>query len=168
MAYLTVRIKGVEGYSKVRLDKDRVVVGRSSDCGLPVAHASVSREHCAVLRVAGADDAWEVEDLGSANGTAVNKQKLAGRVRLAERDIIAAGQARITFHAGSADAVEAAVDLQLAGADGPVRRRAEGDPPEAVPCAGCGAWLSIAHRVGGDRHTCPRCGREAVVPTLVG
>jgi len=44
MAFVTIRIKGVEGYSRTSLDKDRLVVGRSSSSDLPIKHTSISRE----------------------------------------------------------------------------------------------------------------------------
>src|SRR5882672_7945614 len=47
-----------------------MVIGRSADqCELVVAHATVSRRHA---RLSVADEALQVEDLGSTNGTAVN------------------------------------------------------------------------------------------------
>lgn len=165
MAYLTVRIKGVEGYSKSQLDKDRLVVGRAATCDVVIKHSSISREHCALVRQG---EAWQVEDMGSANGTQINKVKIDKTAPVKEKDIIACGQARMTFHAGSQKDVEAAVDLNLEeGSDGPVRRRGAEDPPEAVPCGGCGAWLSIAHRIAGDTQVCPRCSHKNVVPNLV-
>jgi pSer/pThr/pTyr-binding forkhead associated (FHA) protein len=169
MAYLTVRIKGVEGYSRVPLDKERMVVGRSSTCDIPIKHSSISREHCALVRGGTVEaPAWRVEDLGSANGTLVNKAKVPGQQNLNERDIIALGQARLTFHTADASEVEAAIDINLGeGADGPVRKRGAEDPPEAVPCSACGTWLSIAHRVAGEHQPCPRCKADNIVPNLV-
>ncbi len=167
MAYLTIRIKGVESYSRQALDKDRIVLGRASAADLPIKHSSISREHCAFVRQG---ETWLVEDLGSANGTMVNKVKITERTALNERDIVAAGHARLTFHAAAMPAVEAAVDLNLneAGEDagGPTRRRGENDPAEATACASCGGWFSIAHRMAGDRMECPRCRHDNLVPAL--
>jgi predicted component of type VI protein secretion system len=165
MAYLTIRIKGEEGYTRAPLDKERSVLGRASASDLPVKHTSISREHCAFVREG---DAWFVEDLGSSNGTWLNKAKVNGRAALSERDVVKCGQGRFTFHAGALGAPEVAVDLDLDD-DGPAvprHARAATDPAEAVPCADCGLWLSIAHRQAGDRLRCPRCQREAVVPVL--
>src|SRR5450432_1594132 len=112
MAYLTIRIKNTDGFSQTDLTKDRMVVGRASKTDVPIQHTSISREHFALVREG---DGWLVEDLGSSNGTWVNKVKVAGRIAIKERDIVKAGQARFTFHAGNrgdADA-EAAVDIGI-------------------------------------------------------
>lgn len=171
MAFLTVRIKGTEGYTRVALSKDRMVLGRASAADIPIKHTSISREHCALVREG---DRWQVEDLGSANGTWVGRTKVASRMPLEERAIIKVGQARLTFHAGelseaAAEAIEVSTeeDGPGGGPAGPERRRAAGDPPEAIPCAGCGLWFSIAHRLAGETMACPRCGQQATIPVLV-
>lgn len=169
MAYVTIRIKGADGHSFTELNKDRMVLGRSSRTDLPIKHTSISREHCAFVQENGV---WYIEDLGSSNGTWVGKDKLAGRRELKERDIVKAGHARLTFHAGARGAAdEAAVDLALDDdpADaprGPVRTPGADDPPEAVPCQHCGGWFSIAHRLAGDEMDCPRCGKRNTVPAM--
>jgi pSer/pThr/pTyr-binding forkhead associated (FHA) protein len=168
MAFVTVRIKGTEGYTRSALDKERVVVGRSSSTDLPIRSTTISREHCALERQEGR---WFVVDLGSSNGTRVGDQRLDahGRRELQERDIIKAGKARLTFHAGSLTEAElAAVEVgDDDEPDAPRRVRGADDPPEACPCAFCGGWFSIAHRTAGDRMDCPRCGKSNLVPELV-
>jgi len=49
------------------------VIGRSRNCGLQIASASISRKHCE-LRIS--DDAVSVVDLGSSNGTFVGSERL--------------------------------------------------------------------------------------------
>ncbi len=173
MAFVTIRIKNVDGFSRADLAQDRVTVGRSSSATLPVKNNTLSREHCAFVREG---DRWLIEDLGSQNGTWVNKTKVLAKTPLNERDIVKAGQARLTFHSGAqpaageagADGDDAAIDLALedgeAGPLAPVRTRGEFEPPEAAPCTGCGAWMSIAHRLAGDEMPCPRCGHTNTVP----
>jgi hypothetical protein len=169
MAYVTIRIKGADGHSFNELTKDRMVLGRSSRTDLPIKHTSISREHCAFVRE---QDVWFVEDLGSSNGTWVNKDKVNGRQQLGERDIVKVGHARLTFHAGERGAGdEAAVDIGLDDdpaevAAGPVRTSGSDDPPEAIPCAHCQGWFSIAHRSSGDAMDCPRCGKPNTVPSM--
>ncbi len=53
-------------------------VGRAHQCGVVVEHPSVSKEHARLDR---GDGGLVVEDLGSTNGTFVNGQKLAARVK---------------------------------------------------------------------------------------
>lgn len=176
MAFVTIRIKGAEGYTRSTLDKDRMVLGRASASNLPIKHTSISREHCALVReTVDGGERWFVEDLGSANGTWVNKERLPveGRKELAEKDVIKAGKARLTFHVGSLAEAEAAVELSAReeggeeGADAPQRRVGADDPPEAIPCQTCNGWMSIAHRLAGETMACPRCGQTAIVPELV-
>ncbi len=174
MAFVTIRIKGVEGYARTSLDKDRLVVGRASAAGIPVKHTSISREHFALVREgAGTDERWLVEDLGSANGTRINESLVTGRVPLKEKDIVKAGQARLTFHAGSLADAEAAIELNSddegagAGPSGPQRKIGSDDPPEAVTCNDCQGWFSIAHRMSGESMSCPHCGKPQLVPELV-
>src|SRR5947209_7744657 len=137
MAFVTIRIKGSEGYTRVALGKERMVLGRASEADVPIKHTSISREHCAFVREG---DGWAVEDLGSSNGTWVNKNKVAGKVVLAEKDIVKAGKARLTFHLGDMDAPEAVIDLSShddeddeneGDAEAPVRALAPDEPRDA-------------------------------------
>ena len=169
MAFVTIRIKGSEGYSRTALDKERMVLGRSSSADLTLRNTTISREHCAFVR---SGDGWAVEDLGGANGTWVNQERLpaGGRRDLAERDVVKAGRARLTFHRGALAEAGAAIEVAGDDDDGPAvpqRTRGADDPPEACPCATCGTWLSIAHRIAGEVMDCPRCGRPNPVPELV-
>jgi predicted component of type VI protein secretion system len=162
MPFLTVRVKGCEGYTRFDLGKDRTVVGRASACDLAVPTTNISREHCLLVK---REDGWWVEDLNSSNGTYVNKLKLAGPRKLEEKDVVKAGAARLTFHAGDISQVEAlAVEA---------RRHSEAaddadDPPlppvdglaSAAACPACGLWVSTAHRPRGEAVVCPRCQRN--------
>lgn len=166
MAFVTIRMKGEEGHSRSDLGKDRIVVGRSSKSDVPIRHTSLSREHCAFVREGGV---WLVEDLGSQNGTWVNKTRVEGRIALKERDIVKAGQVRLTFHEGDRGLPEAAVDLALDDDDdaaAPSATRGADDPPEAAACVQCGAWYSFAHRMAGERMPCPRCGHANTIPDM--
>ncbi len=174
MAFLTIRIKGTEGYTRTGLGKDRMIVGRASAADVPIKHTSISREHCALVKDG---DAWLVEDLGSSNGTWVGRAKVAGRQKLDDKAIIKIGHARLTFHAGElAQAqAEAAIAVGEVDADGgedkepagEQRKRGVNDPLEAITCSACGAWFSIAHRLAGESMPCPRCGQAATIPVLV-
>ncbi len=173
MAFVTIRIKGVEGYSRTSLDKDRLVIGRASSCTLPIKHTSISREHFALMKeLVGGSERWFIEDLGSANGTRINDALVSGKMPLSEKDIVKAGRARLTFHEGSVEEAAAAIDIGSmdddgGGPSGPVRKAGAEDPPEAVPCADCHGWMSIAHRLSGETMACPHCGKVQTVPELV-
>jgi hypothetical protein len=171
MAYVTVRIKGEEGYSRVALDKDRMVVGRTSACDVPILHESISREHCVLVRLHLEDgrDQWSVEDAGSANGTRVGRRNeedapVAGAKVLAEGDIIKIGRGRLTFHAQLRSSRLQAIPA--GGSEIPRLLRQAEDPPAAVACDACQHWLSIAHRQPGDQMSCPHCGHKLTVPLV--
>ncbi len=170
MAYLTLRIKDTEGHSFTDLGKDRMVAGRSSRTEIPIKHTSISREHCVFIKDA---EVWYVEDLGSSNGTWLNKDKLTARVVLKERDIVKIGRARLTFHAGARHegGGDVAVDLSMDEdphdmPQAPVRVAGQDDPPEAMPCQHCAAWFSFAHRLAGDTMECPRCAKSNTIPSM--
>jgi len=153
MSFLTVRVKGTEGYTRHNLGKDRTVVGRASACDLAVPTTNISREHCLVVRK---DDGWYIEDLNSSNGTYVNKTKLAAPHKLIEKDIVKAGSVRLTFHAGDINQVEA---LEVEA-----RRNSEaddGDDPPTPPVDGLAAAVvcptCTPHRSRGEAVICPRC-----------
>jgi hypothetical protein len=170
MAFVTIRIKGVEGYSRTTLDKERLVVGRSSTSDLPIKHTSISREHFAFCKDSSTgSEQWLVEDLGSANGTRINETQVVGKMPLQEKDIVKAGRARMTFHLGRIEDAEAAIDIAAGDDDepsAPVRKAGPEDPPEAIPCAECKAWFSIAHRLSGEFMACPHCGKSQIIPEL--
>jgi FHA domain len=166
MAFVTIRIKGAEGYTRTALSKDRMVLGRASETDLPIKHTSISREHSAFTKVG---DDWFIEDLGSSNGTYLGKTKLSEKTKLAEKDIVKCGKARLTFHLGEMAAAEAAVDisgdddeLDLDDGDAPASA-AVGGVPDAMACRDCGTWMSVAHRSKGDKMDCPRCGHTNAV-----
>ncbi|TVR08305.1 MAG: FHA domain-containing protein [Planctomycetota bacterium] len=166
MAYLTVRIKETPGHTtEVLPSEERVTVGRASSASLTIKHDSISREHCAFIR---SENGWSVEDLGSANGTRVNSTTISECTPLKERDIIKIGKARLTFHRGRPSKKKAGDEIAINDADDQsMRQVGPDDPSQAMPCHHCGTWLSISHRLPGDRIHCPRCDHSNVVPVLI-
>jgi pSer/pThr/pTyr-binding forkhead associated (FHA) protein len=71
---------------------DAFVVGRGGEADLQLDHESVSRRHAAFH---GEDGALAVEDLQSRNGTFVNGQPIAGRVRIVVGDRISLGSCEL-------------------------------------------------------------------------
>lgn len=67
-----------------------VVVGRASVSDLRLQHPSISRRHTQIKRVG---EQFFVKDLGSQNGTFVNKQRIATEVEVKPGDSIALGNA---------------------------------------------------------------------------
>jgi sigma-B regulation protein RsbU (phosphoserine phosphatase) len=71
------------------LDQDRILLGRSSVCQLCYPDdIGLSRQHLALTR---ANGQWQVEDLGSKNGTLVNNLRIDKPVRVGVGDRIQAG-----------------------------------------------------------------------------
>ena len=81
--------------TRIPLSDKGAVIGRSPDCSVHIADASVSRRH-AEIRPAG--DGWLLVDLGSTNGTRVNGASVTER-RLADGDAITVGDAKLRFEA---------------------------------------------------------------------
>jgi pSer/pThr/pTyr-binding forkhead associated (FHA) protein len=73
-----------------------VPIGRDPETGIPLPwDREVSRVHALLERVAGA---WTIVDDGlSRNGTLVNGERLAGRRRLRDRDVLRCGAVQIEF-----------------------------------------------------------------------
>jgi hypothetical protein len=79
-------------------DRERVLVGRSAECDVSLPwDAEVSRLHAELLCVG---SQWLVFDDGlSSNGTFVAQDRVAGRRRLRDGDLIRVGETAIAFRA---------------------------------------------------------------------
>ncbi|MEP6813438.1 MAG: DUF3662 and FHA domain-containing protein [Actinomycetota bacterium] len=77
----------------LRVDKRRVVLGRSRECDIQVEDANVSRRH-AELRQEGS--AYWIVDLDSTNGIEVNGRRVQ-RTKLESGDMFTVGSTEITF-----------------------------------------------------------------------
>ncbi|MCZ6709280.1 MAG: FHA domain-containing protein [Gammaproteobacteria bacterium] len=120
------------------------LIGRSDDCDLKVEDGHPSRRH-ATLTI-NAEGAW-LEDLGSANGTYVNEQRITARTKLKSGDRISFDTAGYEFEApaSAADLGEATVVRSIPVDDGatvvrPIPPTAESAPvkneaatPEPAP-----------------------------------
>ena len=73
---------------------DAILVGRSADCQVCLAYPSISERHCRLHPVA---EGWEVEDLGSTNGTYLNQQDspIAERTLVRKEDVLFLGSYRL-------------------------------------------------------------------------
>lgn len=70
------------------------ILGRDADVSLPMVHDGVSRRHAEIVR--DADDALNVRDLGSTNGTIVNGAPISTH-RLANGDRIQIGTVELEY-----------------------------------------------------------------------
>ncbi|TWT42480.1 FHA domain-containing protein [Botrimarina hoheduenensis] len=105
-----VVLAGSKKNSAVPLKKDRLTVGRSSECSLRVGSDAISRKHCEFVRTA---EGVIVQDLGSRNGTIVNEVRIEQPTRLNHGDTIKIGPLEFRFE------LEAELsDLKLPKVDG--------------------------------------------------
>lgn len=68
---------------------DEMTVGRAAGCGVALSDTTVSQLHARIYR--GSDGRMWVEDLGSTNGTFVNRQKVSGPAPLRRGDRLQVG-----------------------------------------------------------------------------
>jgi hypothetical protein len=80
----------------LELDAERIAIGRRASCDLPLPwDAVVSRVHAELLVLG---DDWVVCDDGlSHNGTFVNGERVRGRRRLQDGDVLQVGATRLVF-----------------------------------------------------------------------
>jgi len=74
----------------------KVMIGRSSSCGLQLKFDGVSRNHAQLLP---SGDTWTIRDVGSRHGTRVNGMELVDVARLDTGDVVKIGEIEAIFHA---------------------------------------------------------------------
>jgi serine phosphatase RsbU (regulator of sigma subunit) len=85
-----------------RPEGEEQVIGRSSKADLVIADRSLSRQHARLLH---RDERWLIEDLGSRNGTHVNRLPISEATALQDGDIIGLGASTVTVRqVGGAEA----------------------------------------------------------------
>jgi pSer/pThr/pTyr-binding forkhead associated (FHA) protein len=95
MAYLVIAAHGKEPHRQP-ISGDAVTIGRALSCAIWMDDRKLSREHCRLERV---NNAWNLVDLGSTNGTWMNGQRIE-RQRIGDGESFEAGDTRFVFHAG--------------------------------------------------------------------
>ncbi len=71
-----------------------VVIGRSSECDVPLLDPEVSRKHA---RFDAQNGVVYVSDVGSSNGTFLNERRLDDAIEVRPGDIMDIGATRLTF-----------------------------------------------------------------------
>ncbi len=94
MAYLKIE-QGVDPGRRIELSSGRAVIGRSSDCDIPLDVAAVSRQHAALIEEGGQ---YFVEDLKSRNGTFLNDAQVVRRTPLKHGDRILICDQLLSLH----------------------------------------------------------------------
>ncbi len=80
--------EGAEQRREIPLKEEEFLIGRGTDCDLRLPLSDVSRHHC-LIRIRGKEIA--LMDLGSANGTFVNGQRIRSQTPLHSGDQIRVG-----------------------------------------------------------------------------
>lgn len=83
------------------------LIGRAKECDVQIAEKRLSRKHCEVVR--GDDDRYYLKDLGSQNGTYVNRRRIGEFHELKDGDILNFAEYSVLYLA------------DVAGYDGPDR-----------------------------------------------
>lgn len=94
MPRLIVRSTPSHGDSVVELSRLRTTIGRSARNDLCVEDPFASRLHAEIRR---RGDSFWISDLGSANGTLINGQRLTAPVQLNDRDTVRIGETEIEY-----------------------------------------------------------------------
>jgi pSer/pThr/pTyr-binding forkhead associated (FHA) protein len=90
---LVVRSGGGRAGETFPLEAERTTIGRSPDCEIFLDDVTVSRKHAVLTR---GDDGLQIEDLGSLNGTFLNRKRIDNGV-LSDGDELQIGKYRLTF-----------------------------------------------------------------------
>jgi pSer/pThr/pTyr-binding forkhead associated (FHA) protein len=92
-AALVVRAGGGRVGESFPLDGDRMTIGRRPDSDVFLDDVTVSRDHALVVR---RGDEYHLDDLGSLNGTYVNRRRIESH-HLADGDELQVGKYKLTF-----------------------------------------------------------------------
>ena len=98
-ALLVVK-RGPNAGSRFLLDKDVTTAGRHPESDIFLDDVTVSRRHADIERGGGG---WTVRDVGSLNGTYVNRQRIEDSSPLANGDEVQIGKFRLVFFTSEAE-----------------------------------------------------------------
>ncbi|MFM9995030.1 MAG: FHA domain-containing protein [Phycisphaerales bacterium] len=119
---------------EVPIKGERVVIGREKKCTVRIPVPSVSREHCEVRF---ADGRVLLQDMGSSNGTYVNRRRVE-QGELKAGDLVAIGPAVFVVTVnGQPASIDAAASYREGAGPKPVTAKAAG--AKARPSAPAGA-----------------------------
>ena len=120
---MSVRLieRGAKGKAlrEVAVSQKEFLIGRGADCELRLAIADVSRHHC-LIRLT--PDEALVEDLGSANGTYLNGQRVRSTSVLHTGDLLQIGECQLIVDLGDGRLAEMGLDTVADPAAATVRR----------------------------------------------
>jgi hypothetical protein len=91
---LVVRSGGGRAGEYFTPQSERTTIGRSPDCNIFLDDVTVSRKHAVLIEENGE---VSIEDLGSLNGTFVNRRRIEAPTRLQSGDEVQIGKYRLSF-----------------------------------------------------------------------
>ena len=92
-AALVIRAGGGRAGESFTIEDDRVSIGRSPDAGVFLDDVTVSRNHALLVK---RRDGLYIDDLGSLNGTYVNRRRIESH-RLQDGDEIQIGKYKLSY-----------------------------------------------------------------------
>ena len=92
-AALVIRAGGGRVGESFPLNADRMTIGRRPDSDIFLDDVTVSRDHAIIVH---RGDAWYLDDLGSLNGTYVNRRRIDSQ-HLEDGDEVQIGKYKLTF-----------------------------------------------------------------------
>jgi pSer/pThr/pTyr-binding forkhead associated (FHA) protein len=90
--------RGPDSGARFLLDSDVVTVGRHPDSDIFLDDISVSRRHATFTR---SEAGYSIADLGSLNGSYVNRDRIDSEVTLSGGDEVQIGKYRLIYFAGA-------------------------------------------------------------------
>jgi len=120
------------------LDGDSVVVGRSTRCEITIADRFLSRRHA---RFFATGEGWQIEDLGSRNGTFINGRRVEGPTAVKSGDLITLSASQIKVGRSAAHNLSPDVPTDVPSSSDRLLRsaidvlRRSGTPPPEVDAA---------------------------------
>ena len=92
-AALVIRSGGGRSGESFTIDQDRMSIGRTPDAAVFLDDVTVSRNHALVVH---REDGYYIDDLGSLNGTYINRRRIESH-RLEDGDEIQIGKYKMSY-----------------------------------------------------------------------
>lgn len=112
MGYKNFRLTIIKGFNKGEvfpLEDEEIIIGRGEENGIVLNIAEVSRTHAVLTK---AEEGYMIKDLGSTNGTFVDKKRIGGKYLLKPGDTIMLGDAIYLTYQADADPEETVVSAR--------------------------------------------------------
>ena len=123
--------------TQIVLEGTFITIGRGDENDVALNADGISRHHA---RLVAADGAWQVEDLGSTNGTRVNNSRIEGARTLRDGDTVAFGRVcyKYTVQQREDSETTGAKNIDLGGGDRTVITRPGAVKPAVAAAAASG------------------------------